>query len=440
MKRCLTPAQRATAVPPAERFSRRRLLGFLGAGAGAVLAACDSPGRRRPLTVAATPSPPPPPTPPPPATPTAAPPPAPVVIEPAEPQPIVREIELVLSWPPDAIAALAQNLGRTGWRASVTRAGPAAIDRLAGPAATADLVSPADPRALAAEGRLRALPPAAGRAGWHPAALATGNLPDQSPAALPLALAARLFTYRSDLLRPPPDLPAWRLAAAAAARHGERYVRFAGIDLTPAAHDPRWLVFAGPECGPGECYSRRSAGFFRSLFADPGIAFRRDHPRTEWPPSALAAGAAASGLEDWARTRRLVRGTPLQGRLATAPAPFGLNALEGGGRLWLAAPAESEGAGPDALAEFDLPALGDAVAAALDLLPSSVRGLADRAAEDANLAPLLDLELRLYDWRPALGPDLGALAGVTHRALALGPRPVGEVLDRFERAVAQSRG
>ena len=348
---------------------------------------------------------------------------------------------MALPWPARPLGALADHLARTRWRASITPTAAADVDRIQGTAAKADLISPSNPAALAAAGALAVLPTGtvrAGRSSWHPAALATGNASDHPTAALPLGMTAKLFTYRSDLLKPPEDIAAWRLVAADLARHDERFVRFAGIDLTPAVHDPRWLLFAGPECGPDECYSRRGSEFFRSLFSDPGIAFRRDHPRTGWAPSWLAAGAAASGLDDWQRIRRLVRGSPLQGRLATAAAPLGLGALEGGGRLWLAVPAESGGAGLEALADLDLRALGAAVAAAGDLLPTDVSTLADQADQDSNLRPLLDPRLRLYDWRTTLSPALGALAGVTHRALALGPQPVEELLGGFEQAVAQS--
>lgn len=423
---------------------------MLGAGAAVVLAACDGPGRSAPP--AATEPPPPTPSPPtlrptpglpatpdPPAAP--APPQTPPAIEVSEPRPVVLELKLALSWPARPLGALAESLDRTRWRASITPTAATAIDQLQGSAAAADLVSPTNPAALAAKGALAVLPPGAvrsGRSGWHRGALATGNAADQSAAALPLGMSAKLFTYRRDLLPPPADLPAWRSAAAELARHDERFVRFAGIDLTPAVHDPRWLLFAGPDCGPDGCYSRRGSGFFRSLFADPGIAFRRDHPRVEWPPSLLAAGAAASGLEDWRRVRRLIRGTPMQGRLATAPPPQGLSALEGGGKLWLAVPAGSGGAGLEALADLDLHAISAAVAEAGNLLPTDVAALAELAGEDVNLSPLLDPQLRLYDWRMTLGPVLGALAGVTHRALALGIQPVEELLGRFERAVAQS--
>ena len=437
------------AVPPDNKFARRRLLQILGAGAAVALAACQVPGRSAP---AAVPGPTPPPPPPPPTLrptekPTAAPtppepPPPPPAIEVSEPRPVVRELELALSWPARPLAALADELARTRWRASITTTATTTIDPHGGALAGADLISPGDPAALAAAGSLAALPPdtvGAGRPGWHGAALATGNVADQGITALPLAMSARLFTYRSDLLEPPTDLTTWRRAVAGLARHDERFVRFAGIDLTPAAHDPRWLLFAGPECGPRDCYSRRGTEFFRSLFADPGIAFRRDHPRTHWPPRALAAGAAASGLDHWPRTRRLVRGTPLQGRLTTAAAPQGISALEGGGKLWLAVPAESGGAGLDALADLDLGSLSAAVAAAADILPADVSALADLADQDAALDPLLDPGLRLYDWRTTLGPGLGALAGLTHRALALGPQPVGELLARFELAVTKSR-
>ena len=433
-----------TAVPTEIKLARRRLLQMLGAGAAVTLAACEGPGRSAPAAApeppSPTPSPPilrPTPAPPAPPVPAQTPPP----IEESEPRPVVLELELALSWPARALGALAESLDRTRWRVSITPTAAAAIDRLHGAAAAADLVSPTNPAALAAKGALAVLPPGtvrAGRSSWHRAALATGNASDQSATALPLGMWAKLFTYRNDLLQPPADLPAWRSAAAELARHDERFVRFAGIDFTPAVHDPRWLLFAGPECGPDGCYSRRGSGFFRSLFTDPGIAFRRDHPRTDWPPSALAAGAAASGLEDWRRARRLVRGTRLQGRLATAPPPQGLSALEGGGELWLAVPAGSGGAGLEALADLDLHAIGAAVAEAGNLLPTDVSALADLAGDDANLSPLLDPQLRLYDWRMTLGPVLGALAGVTHRALALGTQPVEELLGRFERMVAQS--
>lgn len=433
-----------TAVATEIKLARRRLLQMLGASAAVALAACDGPGRSAPAAATEPPSPTPSPpilrpAPAPPATP--GPPPTPLAIEVSEPRPVVLELELALSWPARPLGALAESLDGTRWQASITPTAATAIDQLHGAAAAADLVSPTYPAALAATGALAVLPPGtvrSGRSSWHRAALATGNAPDQSTAALPLAMSAKLFTYRHDLLPPPADLPAWRSAAADLARHDERFVRFAGIDLTPAVHDPRWLLFAGPDCGPDGCYSRRGSGFFRSLFADPGIAFRRDHPRTEWPLSALAAGAAASGLEDWRRVRRLIRGTPLQGRLATAPPPHGLGALEGGGKLWLAVPAGSGGAGLEALADLDLHAISAAVAEAGNLLPTDVSALADLAGEDANLGLLLDPQLRLYDWRMALGPVLGALAGVTHRALALGIQPVEELLGRFERTVAQS--
>jgi hypothetical protein len=355
---------------------------------------------------------------------------------------VVRELKLALSWPARPLEALEESLGRSRWRASISPTAATMTDQLSGAAAGADLVSPGDPIALAAAGLLAELPPAAARQGssnWHRAALATGNISDQNPTGLPLAMRARLFTYRSDLLGPPPDLDAWRSAAAELTRHDERFVRLAGIDLTPAVDDPRWLVFAGPWCDPGACSLRQGAEFFRSLFADPGIAFRRDHPRTEWPPLALAAGGAASGLGDWLHVKRLIRGTPLAGRLATATAPSGLDTLEGGGRLWLAVPAGSEGAGLEALTDLDLPALSTAVAAAADLLPTDAPALSELVAQDANLRPLVEPGLRLYDWRLALGPVLGALAGVTNRALALGPQPVAGLLDRFEQAVAQSR-
>ena len=424
-----------TAVPPEIRFARRRLLQVLGAGAAVALAACDGPGRSAPAVVPgpqspgalqATPIPP--------ATPAPA-------IEVSEPRPVVLELQLALAWPARPLGALAESLYRTRWRASITPVTATATDRLHGATATADLISPTNPAALAARGGLAVLPRGtvrAGRSSWHRGALATGNVSDQEAAALPLGMWAKLFTYRTDLLQPPADLPAWRAAATDLARHDERFVQFAGIDLTPAVHDPRWLLFAGPECGPEGCYSRRGSAFFRSLFADPGIAFRRDHPRTDRPPSGLAGGAAASGLEDWSRVRRLVRGTPLHGRLATASAPRDLSVLEGGGKLWLAVPAESGGAGLDALADLDLHAISTAVAEAGNLLPTDVSALADLAADDANLNPLLDPQLRLYDWRMSLGPALGALAGLTHRALALGTQPVEELLDRFERMVAQS--
>ena len=431
-----------TAVPPEIKLARRRLLQILGAGAAVALAACESPGGPAPAATPGTPAPtPPPPTvqPTPPPTPAPTPPPP---IEVSEPRPVVLDLELALSWPARPLGALAEGLDRTRWRASITPTAATSIDRLHGAASAADLVSPSDPAALAAAGALAVLPPGtvrAGRSSWHPAALATGNDSAHGVAALPLGMSARLFTYRSDLLQAPADLSAWRSAAAELARHDARFVRFAGVDLTPAVHDPRWLLFAGPECGSDGCYLRRGSEFFRSLFVDPGIAFRRDHPRADWPPSALAAGAAASGLDDWRRLRQMVRGTPLQGRLATAVAPQGLSALEGGGKLWLAVPAGSSGAGLDALADLDLHALSAAVAEAGGLLPTDVSALADLAAQDVNLSPLLDPQLRLYDWRTILGPVLGALAGVVHRALALGTQPVEELLGGFERAVAQSR-
>ena len=436
-------------MPPETRLARRRLLQVLGAGAAVALAACNGAARSAPTP---TPAPPPPspsptrqptpsPTTTPVPTPTPVPPPPTPTLEPVEPLPVVRELVFALSWPARPLGALAEHLARTRWRASIAPTPPAAIDRFQGAAAHADLVSPTDPAGLAAAGELAALPPGTVGVGssWHPAALASGNLAGEAAAALPLGFWARVFAYRSDLLRPPADLSAWRLAAAGLARHDARFVRFAGIDLTPAVHDPRWLLFAGPECGPDGCYSRPGAEFFRSLFDDPGIAFRRDHPRTDWPPSALAAGAAASALEDWQRVRRQVRGTRLQARLATAAAPSGLAALEGSGELWLAAPAGSGGAGLDALADLDLNALSAAVAAAGDLLPTDLAALADLAGQDANLDPLLDPQLRLYDRRKLLGPALGALAGLTHRALALGRQPVDELLGRFERAAAQTR-
>ena len=430
-------------MPPGIRFGRRRLLQILGTGAAAVLAACESPDRSVPASVTGTPSP----VPPsaaatPESAPTAAPTPPPATIVPENPRPAVAELELALSWPARPLGALAEQLGRTRWRVSITPTATTTIDRLAGAAATADLISPSDPVALAAAGSLAELPAGMVRAGpstWHPGALSTGNRSDQGITALPLGMEARLFTYRRDLLDPPEGLAGWRQAAAELARHDERFVRFAGVDLTPAVHDPRWLLFAGPDCGPEDCYSRPGVEFFRSLFADPGIAFRRDHPRSDWPPSALAAGAAASGFDDWWRISRLVRGTPLQHRLATAAAPSGLGTLEGGGRFWLAVPRVSGSAGLDALADLDLHALSAAVASAGNMLPTDVSVLADLAGEDANLRPLLDPQLRLYDWRAALGPVLGALAGITHRALALGPQPVDELLGRFEQAVAGNR-
>lgn len=361
------------------------------------------------------------------------------VIEVSEPRPAVLELELALSWPAGPLGALVEVLEGTRWRASIIPTAPASIDQLGGNAATADLISPTAPAALAVRGRLAELPPEAGGLGWHPAALATGNISDQHTTALPLGMWVKLFIYRSDLLEPPTNLFAWRAAAAALARHDERFVRFAGVDLVPAVDDPSWLLFAGPECGPDGCYSRSGSAFFRSLFADPGIAFRRDHPRTDRPPSALAGGTAASGLDDWRRIRQLVRGTPLQGRLATAAPPQGLGTLEGSGKLWLAVPAGSDGSGLEALSDLDLRALSAVAAEAGNLLPTDVSTLADLAGEDPNLIPLLDSKLRLFDWRLALGPVLGALAGVIHRALALGTQPVEETLARFEQAVAQSR-
>ncbi len=424
--------RQAATGPLADRLARRRLLRILGAGAAGLLAACEIPGGAPPESTA-----------PPAAAPPAAPTPVPSVPAGAEtpsPQPIALRLELALSWPSQALAALAQNLGQSRWRASITPTSQAAIEQLTGATAEADLVSPADPARMAAAGRLRALPPGlvwAGRSSWHSEALASGNPSADEIVGLPLGLRARLFTYRQDLLGPPADLAEWRAATAALTRHDERFVRFAGIDLTPAMNDPRWLVFGDRECGRGGCYSADGAKFMRSLFVDPGVAFRRDHPRTEWPLSALAAGAAASGFSDWPRLQRQVTGSRLRSRLATANAPAGLTALEGGGRLWLAVPQGSRGAGLEALAELDLHALSTGVAAAAQMLPSDVSALADMAARDANLGPLLGPRLRLYDWRLGLGPRLGSLAGVTHRALALGRRPVEELLIQFKQALAQ---
>ena len=104
--------------------------------------------------------------------------------------------------------------------------------------------------------------------------------------------------------------------------------------------------------------------------------------------------------------------------------------------MWLAVPQGRSGVGAEALADLDLHALSVGVAAAVPMLPSDASALADLVASDPNLGPLLDPRLRLYDWRLALGPRLGSLAGVMHRALALGRTPVAELLAHFEQALA----
>ena len=252
----------------ATRVARRRLLQIAAAAGVTLLAACDP---------AATDSAPPPL---PPATLT-----PPLAAETAMPLPVAQPLELALSWPRRAQVALAEILERTSWRVSITPTSPAAIEQLTGAASGADLVSPADPASMAAAGRLQTLPRGtvmASGSSWHPEALASGNSGAEI-VALPLALRARLFTFRTDLMDRPADLAEWRSAAAALVRHDDRDVRFAGIDLTPAMHDPRWLLFGDRDCGRGGCYSPAGVEFLRSLFVDPGIAFRRDHPRAEWP-------------------------------------------------------------------------------------------------------------------------------------------------------------
>ena len=419
------------------QISRRRILAGLTTGLAGVLAGCiEGPSAAARLPVA-TPAP------------TAARPrkAAPTAVSTttptARPAVVVRRLKLALAWPDAVISELLLAFARSGLApADIVTRDRWAIGRLEGAAAGADLISPPNPQSMARGGHLQSLDPVLGEAAiaaWHRPGLATINRPGAFHV-LPLALTARPLVIRTDLLSAPIDLTELHESAGALTRRDQRFVTFAGIDLSPATHDPQWLLFAGGTRQPATGFSRGGSEMFRSFFHDPGLAFRRDHAGGSQRLSAIAGGRAAMAFALWPTLRRQLTGSRLRWQLTVVPTPAGISALEGGGRYGLAAPAGAGPVGPDALTRLDGQLASAVVARAGAMAPANLAALRAARDTDRQLDFLLDPELALYDWR--LWPDksVSGQAGTLNRAIALGSEPVGQLLDRFESWILRSRG
>lgn len=356
---------------------------------------------------------------------------------------VSRRLKLALAWPDAAITELLLAFTRSGLApADIVTRDRWAIGRLEGAAAGAELISPPNPQGMARGGHLQSLDPVLGeaaKAAWHRPGLATINRPGAFHV-LPLALTARPLVIRTDLLSAPTDLTELRESAGALTRRDQRFVTFAGIDLSPATHDPQWLLFAGGNRQPATGYSRGRTEVFRSFFHESGLAFRRDHAGDGQRLSAIAGGKAAMAFAHWPTLRRQLAGSRLSWQLAVVPTPTGISAIEGGGRYGLAVPAGADPVGLDALARLDGQLASAAVARASVMAPANLAALRAARATDRQLGFLLDPELALYDWR--LWPDksVSGLAGTLNRAVALGSEPVGQLLDRFESWALRPRG